>query len=116
MQRLKSAYLVWYGYYQTLSKVHRYSLGQRIDLLFIEIIEATATASFLPRQDKQPYIRLAIRKLDTLKLLLMIAWEASSLNDKKYIAISEPLSEIGRMLGGWYGQLIKQNSPIKEEK
>jgi hypothetical protein len=41
----------------------------------------------------------------------MILWETKSLDNKKYIALSGPLDEIGRMLGGWNGQLTKQNSP-----
>lgn len=55
-------------------------------------------------------MRLAIRKLDTLKILLLILWETKSLDTKKYAALSIPLEEIGRMLGGWNGQLVKQNS------
>lgn len=43
----------------------------------------------------------------------MILWEVKSLDDKKYIALSVKLDEIGRNLGGWSGQLIKQNSPAK---
>lgn len=111
LQRVKNAYLLWVGYYQTLPKLHRHTLGQRIDILFIEIIESIATASFLVRQEKQPYVRLAIRKTDALKILLMVLWEIKSLDNKKYIALSEKLDEIGRMLGGWNGQLTKQNSP-----
>ncbi|OGY45487.1 MAG: hypothetical protein A2744_02250 [Candidatus Buchananbacteria bacterium RIFCSPHIGHO2_01_FULL_44_11] len=110
LQKIKSAYLLWYGYYQTLPKTQRYSLGQRIDTLFIEIIEAVATASFLVRQEKIPYVRRAIQKLDTLKILLMVLWETKTLDNKKYIALSAPLDEIGKMLGGWNGQLVKQNS------
>jgi len=77
------------------------------------VIEAIAGATFLSREEKQPYVRLAIKKLDTLKVLLMILWEAKSLDDKKYIALSVKLDEIGRNLGGWNGQLTKQNSPAK---
>ena len=111
LQKTKSAYLLWYEYYQTLPKTHRHSLGQRIDSLFVEIIEALATASFLSRQDKLPYVRLAIRKVDTLKIFLMILWETKSLDNKKYIALSAKIDEIGKMVGGWHGQLQKQNSP-----
>lgn len=111
LQKCKSAYLLWYGFYNVLPKIHRYSLGERIDSLLVEIIEAIALASFLSRTEKQPYVRLAIRKLDTLKILLMILWETRSLDNKKYIALSGPFDEIGRMLGGWNGQLAKQNSP-----
>lgn len=67
-------------------------------------------ASFLSKDEKQPYVRVGIRKIDTLKIFLMILWETKSLNNKKYIALSLKIEEIGKMLGGWNGQLIKQNS------
>jgi len=107
LQKVKGAYLLWYGYYQTLPKIHRHSLGQRVDTLFIEIIETIASAAFLPRGEKVPYVRVAIRKTDTLKVLLMVLWETKSLDTKKYGALSEPIEEMGRMLGGWYNQLVK---------
>lgn len=111
LQKLKTVYILWYSYYQLLPKAHRYSLGTRIDTLFIEIMETISLAGFLPKGEKQPYVRLSIRKVDTLKILLMILWETKSIDNKKYIALSIPLDEVGRMLGGWNGQLIKQNSP-----
>ena len=113
LHKSKSCYTLWYSYYQTLPKLHKHSLGQRIDTLFIEIIEGIAIASYLPKEEKQPWVRLAIRKLDTLKILLMVLWETKSFDNKKYITLSLPVDEIGRMLGGWNGQLIKQNSPTK---
>ncbi len=111
--KVKESYLLWYKFYHDLPKTHRYTLGQRIDTLFIEIIEAIAAASFLSREEKHPYVRLAIKKMDTLRVLLMILWETKSLDSKKYIALSVKLDEAGRMLGGWNGQLAKQNSPVK---
>ena len=99
-----------------MPKTHRHSLGQRIDSLFVEMIEAISAATFLSREEKQPYVRLAIKKMDTLKVLLMILWEAKSIDDKKYIALSVKLDEAGKMLGGWNGQLTKQNSPNMGEK
>ncbi|HYC34624.1 MAG TPA: four helix bundle protein [Candidatus Paceibacterota bacterium] len=104
-------YLLWYSYYQTLPKVHRHSLGQRIDTLFVEIIEAIGVASFLSKAEKMPWVRIAIRKTDTLKVLLLVLWETKSIDNKKYSALSVQMEEIGKMLGGWNGQLVKQNSP-----
>ncbi len=111
LQKIKAAYLVWFAYYEELPKLHRHTIGARIDALWVEVMEATAEAAFLARQEKQPYVRLAIRKMETLSLLLMVLWETKSLDNKKYIALSEKTDEIGRMLGGWNGQLSKQNSP-----
>ena len=107
---MKEAYLAWYGYYQILPKTHRHSLGQRIDTLFIDIIEAIAAAGFLTPAEKHPYVRLAIKKNDALKVLLMILWETKSLDDKKYIALSVKIDEVGKNLGGWSGQLGKASS------
>ena len=85
--------------------------------MFIEAIEAVSGAAFLPRDKKVIPVVLAIRKLNTLALLLMILWETKSLRDKKYIALSTQLDDIGKMLGGWAGQLQKQNSSaLAEEK
>lgn len=113
LAKVKEGYLLWYKFYQDLPKSHRHSLGQRIDTLFVEIIEAISAASFLSRDEKHPYVRLAIRKADTLRLLLLVLWETKSLDDKKYLALSVKLDEAGKMLGGWSGQLTKQNSPKK---
>jgi len=114
LEKLKNVYLLWYGYFQILPKPHRYTIGQKIDNLLIESIEAVSTASFLKPAEKLPYVRHAIRKIDTLKILLMILWETKSLDDQKYIALSVKVDEIGRMLGGWHGQILKQNSPERK--
>lgn len=111
LHKVKNLYSLWYGYYKSLPKEHRYTLGAKIDTLLTEIIEAIASASFLAKEEKQLYIKIAIRKTDTIKIFLLILWETKSLDDRKYLAISEKINEIGRMLGGWNGQLIKQNSP-----
>src|SRR3989344_4262382 len=107
LEKVKGAYLSWFDYYQILPKVHRHSLGQRIDNLFVEIIEAISTASFLDPAKKLPYVVHAIKKTDLLKVLLMILWETKSLDNKKYIALSLKIDEVGKMLGGWNGQLVK---------
>lgn len=111
LQKTKDTYLVWYNYYSIIPKVHRYSLGEKIDKLFVEAMESIITASFLNQSEKLPYIRLAIRKVDTLKIFLMLLWEMKSMDNKKYIELSIKLDEVGRNLGGWCGQILKQNSP-----
>ena len=103
--------MLWHEYHSTLPKLHRYTLGGRIDTLYIELIEAVSAAAFLNKTEKHPYVRLGIRKLDTLKLLLTVLWESKSVDTKKYATLSVKMDEIGKMLGGWSGQLTKQNSP-----
>ena len=55
---------------------------------------------------------MAIRKNDTLKVLMMILWETKSMDDKRYILLSKQIDEMGKMLGGWLSHLQK-DSPSK---
>lgn len=112
LERLKAGYILWSDYYKIFEKTRRYTLGSKIDGLFIDLIEAMAAGSFLPKGDKEPYLRTAVRKLDTIKILLLIAWETNALDTKKYAALSALLDDTGKQLGGWYGQL-KRNSPAR---
>ena len=72
----------------------------------MEIAELIFTASRLNKNLKIPYIQKAVSKLDLLKFFLQISWEIKSLDNKKYIILSEHLEEIGKMLGGWQRQLL----------
>ncbi len=110
LQKAKTAYLVWYEYYTLIPKTHRHTLGQKVDDLFTHTMEAIITASFLSKEEKLPYVKQAIRKMDTLKIFLMVLWETKSLDNKKYIALSVKVDEVGKMLGGWHGQLTKNSA------
>ncbi len=107
LARLTSAYILWFEYYQLLPKTHRHSLGIKIDALFVESIEAVSIATFLSKEEKLPWIRLAIRKTDTVKVMLGVLWKTKSLSDTRYIALSLKIEEVGKMLGGWNGQISK---------
>ncbi|MBI4155750.1 MAG: four helix bundle protein [Candidatus Zambryskibacteria bacterium] len=110
---MKSAYILWQSYIPTIPKTSRYTLAETIDKYFIQTIESILIASFLEKQEKQPYVKKASISADTLKFLLYILWEIKALDTKKYVDLSKPLAETGKQLGGWHGQLVKQNSPTK---
>lgn len=71
------------------------------------------TATYLGREEKHPYVLRAITKLDVLKFFLKVSWEIKALDNKKYLAISEQLDEIGKMLGGWNKQLQTSAQPTR---
>lgn len=110
--RLVAVYKVWQQYQILIPKQLRYSLGTKIDGIFVDLVESVVTASFLTKEHKLPHVTKAIVKLDVLKFFLMTLWEVRGLDTGKYTAVSEPLAEIGKMLGGWRNQLIKQNSDV----
>ena len=100
-------YKLWQAYLPHFPKTSRYTLGEKIDSLFVEIIENIVIASYLSRQEKLPYLKNGLVKIDVLKFFLQVAWEIKALDNKKFIELSEKLIEIGKMLGGWNRQISK---------
>ncbi|MEK7651722.1 MAG: four helix bundle protein [Patescibacteria group bacterium] len=86
-------------------------MGEKINLLFIELIELTLIATYSTKDRKGEIVQRASVKLDMLKYFLQIAWELKAIDNKKYALLSEPLSEAGRMMGGWRKQLQKETPP-----
>ena len=97
-----------YDFYKSLSqfillfpKARRYTLGQKLENLTLEIIEQVIKAGTSSRREKLLYINTAIISLDLLKILIRLAKDIKCLDNKKYLQLQESLQEIGRMLGGW---------------
>jgi len=101
MQKLVSVYKLWHEFLPHFTKDSRYTIGAKIDSLFLETIEYIIRASYSDKLEKLIALKNASFKLDLLKLFLQVSWEIKSLDNKKYISLSEKLDEIGRMLGGW---------------
>ncbi len=106
-----AAYKRWDEDKNHFPKKSRFTFGGKIDTLFLDALELVITASYLQKQQKLPYLQKANIKLEILKFFLQTAWEMKILDSKKYIALSESLNEIGRMLGGWLKGLQKETPP-----
>lgn len=110
LQHLLRAYKIWYEYRDHLTKKSRYTLGNEIDTVFIGVLEFVFLASNSPKEKKSLYLERAVVKFDLLKFLLQMAWEIKTLDNKKYVVLSEQLNDIGKMLGGWYKKITNETS------
>lgn len=101
--------ILTYGYWQQLiihfPKTSRYSIGTKIDSLFVEVIELIYFAVTSSKQDKLPLLIKANKKLDLIKFFMQVSWHIKAIDNKKYISASSNLEEIGKMVGGWIRQL-----------
>lgn len=102
----KSAYSFWLSLIPHIPKTSRYTLGGKIDAVFLELIETIFHAAYANPEEKKKLLEISIAKLDVLKLLLQVAWENKLVATEKYAELSKKLQEIGRMLGGWRRGLI----------
>ncbi len=101
LDKILEAYKKWQMCMTSIPKIYRYSLGLRIDNLFIDIIEHIILSPSLGKESKVDSLNYVSVKLDLLKFLLKISWELKIFNTKKYVELSLSVDEVGRMLGGW---------------
>jgi hypothetical protein len=104
-------YILWQDYLTQFPKQNRYTLGNKIDDVFLLAIEYCFLASYASKETKLVHLERCISRVDLLKLLLQLAWEIRVLDTKKYAVLGEQLQEVGRMLGGWRRGLDTKNSP-----
>jgi len=97
-----------YEFYKNLTqylilfpKNKRYTLGQKIDNLTLEIFEYVIKAGYSAKELKLPLITKAVTLVDLLKILIRLSYDIKALDNKKYLFLQQALQEIGRMLGGW---------------
>ena len=112
MHAVTGAFKRWHASLPHIPRLTRYSLGEHINQLFIDLLEAIFEATFAGREEKLTPVRRASVKLDTLKLFLQLTWELKALDTKNFVAISTPLVEAGKMLGGWQKQITRKTPPV----
>ena len=91
----------------TFPKTKRYTLGQKLDNLTLEIFELLF--SIPVSENKSKTLQQMSIKLDLLKTLLRLSKDSLAIKNKNYLVLQLILQEIGKMLGGWI-RSTKQNS------
>ena len=94
-------YKTFYGYLATFPKKDRYTLGQKCELVLLDLLEGIILASSLSKEEKLPILKTASLKLDVLKVLFRLGKDLKIIESKKYLILEGFLQEIGKMLGGW---------------
>ena len=67
IQKLTTAYKLWHEFLPHFPKTSRYTMGEKIDSLFLEVTELAFLAGYFYKAQKLPYVQKAAVKLDLLK-------------------------------------------------
>lgn len=105
--------MIWVDFVPHISKTARYTIGQRIENKFLDVLELSYIAYFCEKNKKQGKISECILILDTLKFLISVAWEGKIVSNAKYEELALKLNEAGKMFGGWKKNL---NNPEKKNR
>ena len=110
-----AAYKLWHDWLKNFPKSSRFTLGVRLDQIFLELLELLTIAQYLPKDKKLKSAIKSIRKIDLLKFYLRLCWEMKLLNDNKFRALALKIEEIGRLAWAWKIGLEKTSPPSGED-
>lgn len=102
-----SSYKGWHLQKKNIEKSLKYSIGLKVDNLYIEILEKLTEAQYSMKEKKLPPIETAIIKIDVLKFLIFTLYEVKGISETIFISLSNEIDELGRMLFGWKNQVLK---------
>ena len=102
-------YKLFHNYLRFFTKIERYSVGGKIELIILDTIELLIKATQTENIEKIKFLKKADIKIQLLKLLVRLAYETKSIDIKKYVELEKYLNEIGKMLGGWINYSQKKN-------
>ncbi|MEK7103982.1 MAG: diversity-generating retroelement protein Avd [Patescibacteria group bacterium] len=101
IHKISEFYKLFHQHLKLFPKAEKYSLGQKIENLTLEILELTFKVTYSIKTEKTQLLKDADAKIHLLKTLIRLAYEIRALDNKKYLALQEQLQEIGKMIGGW---------------
>ena len=112
LARTKESYEKWHGNFVNLKRSDRYTVGAKIDEIFLSLLELIFLASFAyDKFEKLSFVSKTVTGCDLLRFLLQIVWEQKIIDTKTYGAIILNLEEVGRMLGGWKKNIEEKTPP-----
>ena len=88
------------------SRQHRFTLGDRLESVALEILELLVEASYV--RDKFDLLRRANLRLECLRYLTRLAKDLHLLSVKQYEFAASALFAIGAEIGGWAKQQRNQ--------
>ena len=93
--------MAWLTILPHIPKGSRYTIGARVEDLFLDLLELSYTTYFNQKEEKSHNLSICISRLDVLKFFVSIMWEGKLISHKQYEDVAIRLDEIGKMLWGW---------------
>ena len=115
IERTKAAYKIWLIVHRKMARSERFGIGDRIDKLWLELLDSLRKAAFAPLDKKVLALDAVIRVIDAVRFFIQIAWESGLMAESHFISLGKDIEEIGRMVGGWRKGILEKNPPPNED-
>lgn len=116
LEKSKTTYKKWLGIYRNIERTVLFGLGNKIDSLFLDLLELLRKSIYSPINKKLLFLEAAIDKIDSLRFFLQLLWESKLASNKNYISLAADIEDLGKIIGGWKKGIISKTSSIKAEE
>lgn len=99
--RLNDLACLWYVHTKRFSKLDRYTLGQKVFELLVEMLVLVIRAQYQPIEQKLHTLNEISAYLDSVKVIIRITRKLEIVSEVWYIRFEDELCQVGKMLGGW---------------
>ena len=99
--KIYDLYKLLHSYHNRVPKSERYTLWQKCENTTLALLEALIETGPLKGEARVHALYNISNKLDLLKVLMRLAKDTRTIDNKQYLEIQEIIQEIGKMIGGW---------------
>ena len=82
-------------------RLRRYTLGERIETLLLQVLERLLEAAYSSGRDKTRALQRASQHLNVVRHLWRLSHELKAVPPRAHAHGAERLVQLGRQLGGW---------------
>lgn len=99
--KIYDLYKLLHNYRSHVPKAERYTLWQKCENTVLTLLEVLIETSYETEEERIHSLYVLSNKLDLLKVLIRLAKETRTVDDKSCLQIQTLIQEIGKMVGGW---------------
>src|SRR5437764_1389106 len=116
LEKSKAMYKTWLGIHRNMERSARFGIGNKIDVLFLRILELLRKSMYAPINKKLLLLQEVSDNIDSFRFFFQLVWETKLISNKEYISFGVEIENLGKIVGGWKKGLLNKTSAIKTEE
>ena len=116
LEKSKTMYKTWMNIHRNMERVARFGIGNKIDILFLRILELLRKSAYTPIAKKVILLEEVSDHIDSFRFFFQLLWETKLISHKEYISFGTEIEGLGKIVGGWKKGLLNKTSTIKAEE
>lgn len=99
--KIYDLYKLLHSYHNLIPKSARYNLWYKCESTALALLEALIETGHRKGEERLQLLFTISNKLDLLKVLIRLAKDTHTIDNKQYLEVQTIIQEIGKMVGGW---------------